>query len=239
MLAAGAPGREPAAADVRADAGLAEVVLRSGSAAVDRDVGLASRSVVFYGGFLCFLDEFSVTRCVIRRYIERCGFGALFRRFVFRHVEAPFEQGRRCGTPGAGEHVVPYRRQRALFDGLAILDSPRARDDVAPGLREPFPSVFQCSTFRTIHLKLELVDLRSDLVFALLSRGVEVGIAVQDPCRKSFPVCQAQFLLFFVVFFGGFLLSLGVFMRIYQIFAPVEEIIVLLFRGFDFLSLRR
>lgn len=59
-----------------------------------------------------------------------------------------------------------------------ILSSPWTRNDVAPGLSESFTSCFQRSTFGTIHLELELVDLGSNLIFALLGRGVQVGIAV-------------------------------------------------------------
>lgn len=66
---------------------------------------------------------------------------------------------------------------RTLMAGK-ILSSPWTRNDVAPGLSEPFTSCFQRSTFWTIHLELELVDLGSNLIFTLLSRGVEIGISV-------------------------------------------------------------
>jgi hypothetical protein len=76
---------------------------------------------------------------------------------------------------------------RSLMIGKT-LNSPWTRDEVAPGLSEPITSCFQRSTFWTIHLELELVDLGSNLIFALLSRGVEIGISVQDPRCKSVPV---------------------------------------------------
>lgn len=123
VLAAGAPGREPPAADVRADAGLAEIVLRSGPAAVDGDAGGASRGVVVNGSFLRFLDEFSVALCIVRRDVERGGFGALFCSFFWGHVEAPFEQGRRCRASSAGEHGVPCsKRQFAALRRTDMLE---------------------------------------------------------------------------------------------------------------------
>lgn len=90
MLATDAPGREPSAADIPANAGLAEVVLRGGLLAVDLDVDSIIRVVV--GRALCFLNEFLVTLGVIQGHIERFGRGAVFRRGGFIFVVAPLEQ---------------------------------------------------------------------------------------------------------------------------------------------------
>lgn len=92
VLATGTPGREPPAADISANAGLAEVVLRSGLLAVDVDVDAVHGFVIGHGAPLCFLDKFFVALCVVQRHVERFGCRAIFRCGLFVFVVAPLEQ---------------------------------------------------------------------------------------------------------------------------------------------------
>jgi len=178
VLAAGAPGREPAATDIRADAGLAEIVLRSLPTAVDSDFTAASRRVFVLGRSLSLLDKLSVTLCIICWYEERDRWRTLCCRFCFCHVEASFEQCGRCRAPSTGKHVVPFQCQCAPSNRRTVLNSPRARSDITPGFREVVTGDFQCTTFWTIELELELINLRLDLIFAIQGSAEELAVAI-------------------------------------------------------------
>ena len=206
VLAADAPGREPPAAGIRANASLAEVVLRGGFLAVDLDLYAVVRLVV--GRPLRFLDEFLVALRVIQGHVERFGRGAIPRCGSFVFVVAPLEQGQRFGAPGSGSHVVAYRCQYAFLNWSMISSSPWVIP-ITDGFSDTQTLRLQRVTLRAIDLALEVFDFGLDLVFAAQSCGVELAVAVFKPSSKVFG-SQAQVHIILPVVFSGLLLPNGV-----------------------------